>query len=444
VDRRSRHFNQNLRDDHTRPCVPIRAARYTAVLTAHGTPIERQSPAFRRTTLALFSAGFSTFALMYCVQPLLPEFAREFALTPAASSLAVSLTTGCLALAMLVVGALSETWGRKPLMVTSLTLAAALTVLSAAAPTWHAFLAIRALEGLVFAGLPAIAMAYVGEEIDARALGLAMGIYVGGTALGGMVGRLLTAVLTDVATWRLALAVMGGVGLGAAALVASSLPASTQFRARAFTPAHSARAYLDQLRDPVLAMLYLQGFVFMGAFVAVYNYISFRLIEPPYSFSQARAGSIFLLYLVGTISSPWAGAQAHLHGRARTLALTVGLMLAGVLLTLASATALVALGIGVLTFGFFGAHSVTSGWVGSRASERKAQASSLYLCSYYLGASVTGALGGLFWGHWHWNGLIAFLVATLLLALAFTRVLARRERPVSSPGAFEAAPPAGA
>ena len=82
--------------------------------------IERGTPEFLRTNLALFSAGFSTFALLYCVQPLLPVFSREFGVSAAESSLSLSLTTALLAASVLISGSLSEVWGRKPVMVVSL------------------------------------------------------------------------------------------------------------------------------------------------------------------------------------------------------------------------------------------------------------------------------------------------------------------------------------
>src|SRR3974390_11911 len=93
--------------------------------------IEHGTAAFRRTNLSLFAAGFATFALLYCVQALMPEFSAAFGVSPAVSSLALSLTTGLLALSMLVASALSEVWGRKPVMVASLLLSAVLTMVCA-------------------------------------------------------------------------------------------------------------------------------------------------------------------------------------------------------------------------------------------------------------------------------------------------------------------------
>jgi MFS family permease len=102
-----------------------------------------------RISLALFMAGFATFSLIYSAQPLLPEFTAEFGVDPATSSLALSLTTGCLAVSILCVGALSETWGRRGLMFASICGAALLNLVSSVAPTWEVLLVVRSLEGLV-------------------------------------------------------------------------------------------------------------------------------------------------------------------------------------------------------------------------------------------------------------------------------------------------------
>ncbi|MCQ4034083.1 MFS transporter, partial [Klebsiella pneumoniae] len=45
--------------------------------------MKRGTPQFMRVTLALFSAGLATFALLYCVQPILPVLSNEFGVSPA-------------------------------------------------------------------------------------------------------------------------------------------------------------------------------------------------------------------------------------------------------------------------------------------------------------------------------------------------------------------------
>jgi len=379
--------------------------------------IERGTPSFRRTNFAIFAAGFSTFALLYCLQPLFPLFSRDFHVGAAASSLSLSLTTGLLAVAVLVAGTLSESWGRKPMMVVSLFASAILTVVSAVMTSWHGLLAVRALEGLTFAGLPALAMAYLSEEIHVESIGFAMGLYISGSGLGGMMGRLLVAALTDLRSWRFALGTIGTLGVMAAVLFWRTLPPSTHFHRRPLAPRHLLASFIDHLRDARLVSLFVEGFLLMGSFVTIYNYISYRLVAPPYELSQTLVGSIFLIYLVGTVSSTWIGDLAGRLGRGRMLQATITLMLGGIALTLASPLAAVIAGLAVMTFGFFGAHSVASSWVGLRAQHSRAQASALYLFFYYLGSSVAGSIGGFFWSASRWPGVAGFVSMLLVVAL---------------------------
>jgi YNFM family putative membrane transporter len=376
------------------------------------------TPAFRRLNLALFAAGFSTFAILYCVQPLLPEFSREFHVSAAVSSLSLSLSTGLLAVAMLVAGSLSEVWGRKPVMVASLFASALLTILSAVAPNWTSLLLTRMLIGITLSGLPAVAMAYVSEEVDSKSIGLAMGLFIGGNAIGGMAGRIIGGVLTDLGSWRLAIGLIGIIGLVSAIAAWRSLPASVHFHPRRADPQDLLRSLGMHLRDPGLRALFAQAFLLMGAFVTLYNYLGYRLTEPPYSLSQTAIGAIFAAYLIGTLSSAWIGELAGRLGRRRVLWAMIAIMLAGVALTLSTHLALILAGIVAVTFGFFGGHSIASSWVGNRAVDAKAQASALYLFCYYIGSSAVGTLGGVFWTRWGWSGVAGLVTILLLAALA--------------------------
>ena len=191
--------------------------------------IRHGTPAFRRTNLAMFAAGLATFGLLYCVQPLMPEFSRQFGVSAAESALSLSLTSAVLAVTMLFVGPISDAWGRKKVMTVSLLASAAIVLLGAAAPDWRSFLLLRALLGLTLGGLPAVGMTYLSEEVHPESIGLGMGLYIGGNAAGGLGGRLLAGVLTDFFGWRVALAAVGTIGAIAAWVFVQALPASRRF-----------------------------------------------------------------------------------------------------------------------------------------------------------------------------------------------------------------------
>ncbi len=385
---------------------------------------ERGSPAYRRINAALFIAGLAIFSLLYCVQPLLPVLSADFGIDAAQASLSVSLATGCLAFAILIAGGLSDRFGRKGVMAASLVGAALINIAIAFVPNWPMLLLGRALEGVALGGAPAIAMAYLAEEIHPRSLGFAMGLYVGGTAIGGMAGRIVTGVVAQHFGWRAAVGTVGVLGLCLAIGFAVLLPLSRNFT---LEPRGGLRLQVRGLSQlvarPGLAWLFLCGALLMGGFVTLYNYAAFRLQAPPYALSQGQSSLVFSLYALGTLAATLAGVAADRVGRAPVMAASLALSAIGLWLTLAAALWTIVLGIALFTLGFFAGHGVASGWVGRLAGSSKGKAASLYLLSYYLGSSLLGSLGGLFWSAAGWPALAGFIAALLaVLGLAIARL----------------------
>lgn len=385
--------------------------------------IQKGTGLFRKTSLAMFAGGFSTFAILYCLQPLMPEFSKEFDVSPAVASLSLSICTIAMAVTMLFVGTVSDVKGRKFIMCCSLAGAALITLLIAVSPGFEYVLLLRIIQGMILAGLPAIAMTYLSEEIDPASLGYAMGLYISGNSIGGMGGRIVTGVVTDVASWRVALAVIGLISLISFVLFYYWLPSSQHFQKRRFRIRDLTSTLLEQCKDPRLLCLYGLGFVLMGSFVTLFNYIGYRLMAPPYELSQSLVGWIFLVYIMGTISSTWMGRLADRYGRYIVLSIAAGIILVGAVLTLAEQLWLVILGISLFTFGFFGGHSIASSWIGLLASEHKAQSSALYLFCYYVGSSVSGTAGGVFYIYYGWKGVIGMIVCYMIAALLMSHAL---------------------
>jgi YNFM family putative membrane transporter len=405
-------------------------------LAMHNEYIQSGSAAYLRANLALFAAGFVTFITLYDVQPLLPEFSRTFAIPPALASLPLSAATFTLAGAMLIAGTLSETLGRRPVMIASLFLTSILALLTAFSHTLTSLVLLRLVQGMVLAGLPPVAMAYLSEEIEPATIGTAMGLYIAGNAIGGMSGRIVTATLTDYFSWHVALGTVGVVCLALSIYFVCTLPPSTHFRRRPFATRYLFTSLAQQFRDPILVSLFGISFLVMGSFVTLFNYITFRLIGPDYHLSQTLVSMIFLAYLFGACSSSLTGTLVNRFGRSATLRIGLGTMAAGMAITLASPLAWVIAGIVLFTCGFFITHAAASTWVGRQAKTAKAQASSLYLFFYYLGASISGTAGGFCWTRLGWHGVAGLIALLLLVALTLTVVLvrltARRQAETSS------------
>lgn len=388
-----------------------------------GVYLQRGSGPYRRASLALFCAGFATFALLYCVQPLLPTLAQHFSLTAATSALALSLTTLSLAFCLLLSGALSESLGRKPVMVAALGLACALGIGCALVEQWEWLLVLRCLLGITLSGLPALAMAYVGEEFDQASLPAAMGLYIGGTALGGMLGRLLSGLLGDLLGWQQALGIMAALGVLALGMFIWLLPPSRHFRAQPLALGGLLHNFAEHLGNAALRRLFLLAFLLMGGFVALFNYIGFRLAAPPFGLSSAVIGLLFSVYLIGIFSAGWGGRLVQRLGAERVMVSGVCIMLVGIALCATPWLAVVVLGLGLATLGFFATHAVASGQVGQRANGARAQASALYLCAYYLGSSLIGYAAGWVWQQLGWGWLLSLLAALFASAGLLVRRL---------------------
>ncbi|MCY7395459.1 MAG: MFS transporter [Nocardioides sp.] len=388
------------------------------------------STAHRRISVALFAAGVATFALLYSTQALLPPIADEYDVGTASSTLSLSLTTLGLGATLLAAGPLSDVVGRTALIHLSLVSSVLVAAASALAPTWHVFLALRLLEGITLAGLPAVATAYLREELHPATHSRAVGLYVGGTALGGMAGRLLTGLVGEPFGWRWALASTALVGLGCAVVVRLLLPASQRF-----VPAPAGtRALLRMTRkavsDPALLALYGIGGCSIGVLVAVFNTLGFRLADAPFHLGLAAASLVFLVYPLGSVSSVVFGKLADDHGRRSVLPAGCAVAVVGVLLTIPSSLVAIIGGLALLTIGFFAVHGVASGWVPARAHAggvATGQAASLYLFTYYVGSSVFGSLGGHAWTEAGWTGVVV-LSCVLLAATAGLSLLLRRTR----------------
>ena len=82
---------------------------------------------------------------------------------------------------------------------------------------------------------------------------------------------------------------------------------------------HHRTALAEHLKNRGLPFLFLMGFVLMGSFVTLYNYVGYRLIAAPFNLSQTEIGAIFVVYLTGVVASPWSGKMADVFGRGRVL-----------------------------------------------------------------------------------------------------------------------------
>lgn len=390
------------------------------------------SVAYRRMLAALVCAGIATFAQLYSPQGVLQLISADLSIRAEQAALMVSAATLGLALAVVPWSFIGDRIGRLRAMVIAVASATSLGLVAAWAPTYEVVLVLRFLEGAALGGVPALAMAYLSEEVDARARAVAAGWFVAGTTIGGLTGRLVATPVAELTTWRTGMTAVAVVSATAAILFVVAAP-----RERRFVPTDGrggAASRLDRLlanlRDPGQVVLFAAAFLLMGGFVAVYNYLTFHLSAPPYSLPAGLLGLVFLAYLGGTVASPVAGRLASIHGRLPVLLASMGVMLLGLLITLAGPLLVVLLGLLVMTAGFFAAHAIASGWASARADGARSQATGLYNLAYYAGSSVLGWGSGVVYESRGWGATVAVVAGGVVLAAVLVVAVLR---PVNRP-----------
>jgi YNFM family putative membrane transporter len=385
--------------------------------------------AYGKILAGLAFAGVATFAQLYSTQAVLPIMAADLRITAAEAALTISLATVGLAVTVIPWSFLADRIGRVRAMAMGISAATVLGLLVPLASSFGMLLGLRLLEGMALGGIPAIAIAYLNEEVNKAHAALAAGSYVAGTTLGGLAGRLVAGPAGELWGWRAAALAVSLLATIAAVLFLVLVP-----QAKGFTAAKAAgfRAAVGTLsghvQNPRLLALYVQAFLMMGGFVAVYNYLGFRLSGEPFTLPATLISLIFLAYLSGTFSSRWAAGLTLRFGRRNVLLAGVLLMAVGLGLTLTQLLALILAGLVVFTGGFFAAHSIGAGWTGSIAATGRAQAASLYNLAYYLGSSVIGWAGGLVFQSLGWSALaISVMLLACITAVTVAVVHPRKE-----------------
>ncbi|MDC7067850.1 MFS transporter [Corynebacterium pseudodiphtheriticum] len=380
--------------------------------------LQRGERNYRLATVAVLAAGLAVFNGLYVTQAMLPALVDAFDTTPTVAALTVSVATGMLAICVVPASILSERFGRNRVLIISAIAASLIGLTLPLAQTIHQLIALRLLHGAFIAGTPAVAMAWLAEELDHRFLARAMGVYVAGNSVGGLTGRLIPSMLLEVTDWRVAILCASLLALGFAIIVALTLPRQQFFQPKALRFRTEYESMVTHWKTPSLAAMFLIAFLAMGVFVSLYNFLAFRLIGY-FELSPGIVALAFLAYLSGTYSAARAGVLAERFSRGTVLVFSTTAFIIGLLLTATPWLWLTLTGLLIFTASFFAAHSIASGWVGAIAEHNRAEASSMYVLCYYLGSSVVGALSGLVFTALPWWGFVGTLalLAGVMLAL---------------------------
>jgi YNFM family putative membrane transporter len=363
---------------------------------------------------AVLLAGFCAFVNLYATQAVLPVLAQEFAAGAAEASLTVTAPALAVALTAPFTGAVADVLGRKRVIAISMFALIVPTVMVGLAPSLHALVAWRFVQGLLLPPIFAVTVAYIVEEWP-RAQAIAItGMYTSAGGFGGFLGRLIAGIVTDHFGWRDAFLLLAALTLALAVGVAILLPTERHF-VRSQGLFSSARQMLRHLRSPQLVATYAVGFGVLFTFVATFTYVNFHLAASPFNLSATALGSIFVVYLAGAAVTPLAGRMAGRFGQRRLVLVAIAVWIGGLLLTLVMSLPAIIAGLAIVAACGFLCQTISTSYVATTATEGPSSAIGLYVSCYYIGGSVGGVLPGLIWNRGGWPGCIALVIAVLAL-----------------------------
>ncbi|GAB1612941.1 MULTISPECIES: MFS transporter [Mammaliicoccus] len=378
----------------------------------------------KKRSISLLLAGFIIFSSLYVTQPIFNGLSHYFDVSLSDVSLTLSISTFMLGVGLVIVPMLNNI-EKKRMMSISVLLVSILSLISVFVKQFEAFLVIRGLMGLVLSGVPSTAMAYIADEVHKDRVSKVMGLYVAGTTFGGMSGRVVVGILTDLFNWQIAIGTLSVINLIFAILMVSLLPVSKVQTPNWISPKQHLLKYIQLLKIPAVLKTMSLSFLLMGTFVTIYSYITVRFEQPPFSLSESTIAFIFILYLIGTYSSINFGKLSIKLGVKKAYALAITIMIVGIALTFITYLPIDIVGLAAMTFGFFGAHSIQSSYIATLTESSKSHASTLYLLGYYVGSSLLTILGGYIYVHLEWLGIGILSLLLTFIAVFISRSLFR-------------------
>lgn len=297
---------------------------------------------------------------------------------------------------------------------------ALLTIISAGSPNFAVLVVVNFLKGMTISGISAVALAYLAEEVHGNVLGFIISLYLSGNILGGMSGRVSAGFLNGWLGWRYTTLIVGVIGIVLAVIFLWILPKSQHFESQKIQMGYKFRQMQLFLRRPILFALFMIAALLMGVFVSTYNYLNFRLEGPPFSLPHYIIALVYVMYTVGIGGSIAAGRWSDLYTPATILKVLIVTVLVGLVMLLSTNIWVFVVGLGVLTFGFFGAHTTASRIVSASVKSGKSTATSLYWLFYYIGSSIIGTTSGIILSAWSWAG---FVIGLLMLGVSCFLIL---------------------
>lgn len=371
--------------------------------------------------VALFCLALAAFTQMYALQGVLPHVARDWGISASDAALTISFAMAGVACGVVPSAWAGDHFGKLRCLKISLGVSVTTSFLVPLMPNYEILLGVRFMSGIVLAAIPVLAIAYIRETFSGDIAALGTGAYIAGMAAGGAGGRVIAGPLAPLLGWRGAVLVAALASLVIALAFYWGIPHQDQHVRSAVS---QRRRFKRALGTITLWRLYAQGFLMTGIHVGMYNYIAFRLQDPPFFLAPGMASLVFFAYFAGTVSSRWGAAWMERFGYRATLVIGATTLLVGLTGMLSAQLWVVVAGLVVYTAGFFVTQTAAVTTIGNETGTTfRSQTSAVFTICFYLGSGVLGWILGLVFEASGWLAMSIWVSGLILLCLTVSLLI---------------------
>lgn len=380
---------------------------------------DRPRDVIRRSTIVLL-ISFLTLIDLFGSQALLPQIIEAYSAAPGLAGVAVNAATLGMAIAGLTVAWFADRIDRKRGIWVCLALLSIPTALLAFTDSIWVFLCLRILQGMCMAAAFTLAMTYLSEQCDIMAVGGVMAAYITGNVASNLFGRLLAVSASDLFGLSASFLVFAALNLiGAFIAFALIGPKDATPPRRTGSPLAAWKAHLS---DPPLRATFVVGFMILFVFVGLFTYVNVHLVNK-IGVPEMYLGLVYLVFIPALLTTPSAGRLAKRVGPQKALLASLGIALAGILLTVVSNLTVILFALAVTGAATFFAQAAATGFIGQHVKRDQAVANGLYLSGYYAGGLFGAVVLGQTYAILGWSGVVVGLSMAVLIGLAMTRKL---------------------
>ena len=275
------------------------------------------------TLLSFAAAVFLVRASMLMLGPLLVELATDFETSIAVAGQLAAATFITWGITAPLVGPISDTYGRRPVLLIGLLLMALGILGSGAAWSYGSLLATRLITGVGSAMLPPTIMAALADTLPPEKVGKAVGFITASSWVGVALGLPVIALLGYVGGWRLPFYITGGLSLALWVPLWLRLPSGQR---RLGQSLNLFNRFKDIGRQSASWHVLIANSAQQAVLIGLTTYFAAYMIES-HGWDEANTAPGLALIGVGAVIGSFAGGS--IAGRARRLDWLVGINLIG-------------------------------------------------------------------------------------------------------------------